>query len=130
RREHRQNGRLEARLDPPGLDARKVEQAIYQSQQPEGVPMHRLEILVAQRPYRIAERVLERTEDQGQRSTELVADIAEEGRLHAVDLGEHLDASLLLLVGARVRHRRGNVVGDELEEPAVVVIERAPRADA
>jgi hypothetical protein len=47
--------------------------------------------------------LLERPEHQCQRRAELVADIGEEKRLGAVDLGQRLGALALLLVGPRVR---------------------------
>ena len=78
----------------------------------------------------IRERVLERAEDQRQRRAKLVAHVAEECGLRAVELGELLGALALLLVGARVGDRRRDVARHELEEAPVVVVERSARADA
>ena len=76
------------------------------------------------------EQVLERPEHQRQRRAELVADVAEERRLGAVELGQRLGALALLLVGRRLRHRRPDLRGDEIEEVAIVAVEREEPAGA
>ena len=74
-------------------------------------------------PARLAgrcERVLERPQHQGQRRAELVADVAEEGGLGAVELGQRLGAlALLLRRRAALRHRGGDLAGDQVAEAAV-----------
>ena len=72
-----------------------------------------------------ASSVLERAEHQRERRAELVADVAEEGGLGPVELGERLGAPALLLVGARVGDGGGDVAGDQIEEAPVVVVEHA-----
>jgi hypothetical protein len=46
------------------------------------------------------EQLVDRTEDEGERSAELVADVADEVGLGAVDLGEPFGTLLRALVGA------------------------------
>ena len=60
---------------------------------------------------------LERAEQQRQRRAELVADVGEERRLGAIDLGERLGAAALLLVGAHVGEAGGDLAGEELTKP-------------
>ena len=74
--------------------------------------------------------LLERPEHQRQRRPELVRDVGEEGRLGAVDVGQRLGARALLLVGERVGQGAGHALRDEVEEPAVGLVQRQPRADA
>ena len=59
-----------------------------------------------------------------------MADVAEERRLRAIELGQRLGALPLLFVGARVGERRAELAGDELEKRAVLVVERPPRIEA
>jgi hypothetical protein len=49
-----------------------------------------------------------------------VADVAEEGGLGAVELGELLGPLALGLVGPRLGDRAGDVAGDQAHEAAVV----------
>ena len=56
--------------------------------------------------------------------------LREEGGLGAVELGQRLGAPPLLLVAPGVGDGGGDLDGDELEEAAVLVVERAARADA
>ena len=64
-----------------------------------------------------AQRVLDRPEHQRERRAELVADVAEEGGLRAIELGERLGAPALFLVGLRVGDARADLARDEVEEP-------------
>ena len=72
-----------------------------------------------------AARFVERTEHQRQRRAELVADVAEEGRLGAIDLRERLGAAALLLVGVGVGQTGGDLADEQLDEAA-----RTPRRAA
>ena len=114
----------------PASMREKSSRAVDEPQEPQRASMHGLESSrLAATPRGVGERILERAEDQRQRRAELVADVAEERGLRAVELGELLGALALLLVGAGVGHGGRDVAGDELEEAPVVVVEGAPRAD-
>src|SRR5262249_49563130 len=73
-------------------------------------------------------QILQRGEHQRQWRAELVADVAEEGRLGAIDLGERLGPPSLLLIGARAGDGGRNLAGDQLIEAFIVVVEGATRA--
>ena len=75
-------------------------------------------------PVRPAAQFVDRSEDQGERGTKLVADVGEERRLGPVEFGQFLGALLLGLVAARAAHTRGDVPGHQLDEAAVAVVER------
>ena len=70
----------------------------------------------------LGQHVLERTEHQGQRRAELVADVGEERGLGAIDFGQRFGATALLLVGLRVGDAGGDLAGDESEEAAVALV--------
>ena len=75
---------------------------------------------------RIGERVLERTEHERQRRTELMTDVGEELGLQLIELGE-----FFALAGdlALVRLLLGNVaaLGGDEDDVAVLVFDRAQR---
>ena len=79
---------------------------------------------------RAAEQIVERPEHQGERRSELVADVAEERRLGAVELGQRFRTLALFLVGRGLCHRRPDLCGDQIEEVAVVVPEGQEAAGA
>ena len=121
------------RLDPAGLDPREVQQGVDQLQEPQAAAVGRLQPLAlpgGQGLGRVGERVLDRAEHQGQRRAELVRDVGEEGRLRPVELRQGLGPLLLLLVGPGVGDGGADLAGDQLEEPAVLLVEPQPRADA
>ena len=97
RRDRREIGRLEHGLYPAGLDARKIEQRVDELEQTLRIAMHRLQIGALQHAVRRPGGFLGRPEQQGQRRAELMADIAEERGLGAIELGERLRAGLRLL---------------------------------
>ena len=74
--------------------------------------------------------LLERPEHQRQRRAELVADIAEECGLGAIDLGQRLRALAFLLIGARAGQADGDLFRDAANELTVAVVEGAARMDA
>ncbi len=78
----------------------------------------------------VAERVLGRAEQQRERRAQLVADVGEERGLGLVELQQAFVAQALLFVGARVREARGDLAGDELDEAAVALVERAVAVQA
>ena len=123
--EGRQVGRLVARLHPPGLDAREVEQRVDELQQPQAVAMGGLETAALRGiEWRggIAERVLQGPQHQGQRGAEFVADVGEESGLGAVDLRERLRPPPLLLVGLDVGDRGGDLARHQVEEAEIVIV--------
>ena len=131
--QRRQVGRLVNRLHPAGLDPREVQEGVDQLQEPQAATVRRLQPLAL--PARqglggVGERVLDRAQDQGQRSAELVRGVGEEGGLRPVELREGLCPLLLLLVGPGVGDGGGDLAGDQLEEATVLVVEPQPRADA
>ena len=132
-REGGQVGRLVGRLDAAGLDAREVEQRVDQLEQAQAVAVDDGQPLAvvgpAGRPAS-ASTSSSGPSMQRQRRAELVADVAEEGRLGAVELGQRLGARALLLVGLGVGQGRGDLPGDEVEEGAVLVVEGPARTDA
>lgn len=82
-----------------GLRLAEVEKIVHENEEASGIPMHALEIFEEVRgQLRSREYGLERTEDQGQRRPELVADVREEIGLELVDLFE---PSLLILERAQ-----------------------------
>ena len=77
-----------------------------------------------------AERVRRGAEHQRQGRTKLVADVAEEQRLGAVELRHGRGPKSLLLRGPRARDRRGELRGDEREESEVSLGRGTPRSEA
>ena len=70
------------------------------------------------------------SDQQGERCSEFVTDVAEERRFCPIELRQGFGALSLLLVGARVGERRAKLVGDEIDKRAVRVVERAARIEA
>ncbi len=64
-------------------------------------------------------------EDQRDRGAELVADVGEERRLGAVELGEFLGPALLRAIAAGAGDAGGEVARDQADEAAVLLVERA-----
>ncbi len=131
--ERREVGRLVARLDAPGLDAREVEQRVDQLEQPQAIAMRGVD----QRPIvdgnagcRLGQHLLERPQHQGQGRAELVADVREECGLGAVDLGQGLGAPALLLVGAGVGEAGRDLARDQVDEARVAGVELPVGIDA
>ena len=132
-REGAEVGRLVPRLVPAGLDTREVEQRVHELEQPPAVPAdHRERVVVAraQGCRRAAKQIVERPEHQGERRSKLVADVAEERRLGAVELGQRFRALALFVVGRGLCHGRPDLCGDQIEEVAVVVPEGLEAAGA
>ena len=78
----------------------------------------------------IGQAVCKRSDQQGERCSEFMADVAEERRLCPIELRESFGALSLLLVGARVGERGAKLVGHEIEKRAVRFVERAARIEA
>jgi hypothetical protein len=131
--ELRQIGRLVARDDPASLDAGEVQQRVHEPLETERVAMrHLLPFAVHGRQRRagIAQPVLERTHQQRERRAELVADVAEEVRFRPIQFGKRLGAPALLFVRAGIEHAGSHLVGDEVHEHAILVIERPSRVES
>ncbi len=59
-----------------------------------------------------------------------MADVGEEGRLRAIDLGERLRTTALVLKGPGRRDRRTDMPGNEFEEGEVALIDPTSRTGA
>ena len=129
RGERREIGRLEGRPEPPRFDPREVQQIVDQPEETERVAMNGFQRRSAEHLRRVAQRLFERAQDQRERRAKLVADVVEEGRLGAVELGELLGPLPLPLVGAGARHGRGDLRRQQLEESPIGVVQGPPRAD-
>jgi hypothetical protein len=119
------------RLDAPGLDPRKIEQRVHQLAEPQGVPVGQGQrVAMRLREVGIREQLFDRTEHQGERRAEFVADVREKDRLRPVQFGQRLGAPALFLERARIGDRRRNVLRRQREERPVGIVELAARADA
>ena len=126
-------GRLVGGLRAPRLDAREVEQRVDELEQPLAVALRHGRAAPgspAACSFGLRQQVFERTEHQGERRAELVAHVAEESGLRAVELGERLGAPALVLQRAHAGDRAGDVGAQQTKEIAIVVVELAPRADS
>ena len=118
---------------PPRLDPGEVQQGVDQPEQPQPVAVHDLqEGPVCRRDLALGpgQDVLDRTEHQGQRGAELVADVGEEGGLGPIELGQLLGPAALLLVGPCVGDGGGHLPGQQVEEAPIPLVERPAGADA
>ena len=92
---------------------------------------HRVGVAASPRgPVRPREQFFERTQHQGQRGAEFVADVGEERGLGAIEFRERLGAPPLFLIGMGVADRRADLPGDQIEEAAIAVVEEAKRIEA
>jgi hypothetical protein len=125
--------RFEVRPRAAGLDAREVEQSIDQLQQPHAVAVRdrdELAAVLARVVSRRGQYLFQWRQHQRERRAELVADVGEEQRLGAVDLGQRLGAAALLLVGLGAGDRGGDLAGYQLEERGVGALVEAKRVQA
>ena len=88
------------------------------------LPMHR-----RQRRRQVGQAFFERPDEKRQRRPEFVADVAEEHRLGAIELGEPFRALPFLLVRAGVADSCAELIGHEIQEGLVQVVERTPRIE-
>ena len=56
-----------------------------------------------------------------------MTDITEKIRFRTVQFGKRFGALAFLLMRKRIANARQNMIGDEIEEPAVRIVECAPR---
>ena len=87
-------------------------------------------LALAELAVNVVEQIFRRTEHQGQRRSELVTDVAEERRLGPIHLGQRLGTAPRLLERDGVADRRGDMVGGQLEEVAIPIVQRASRTHA
>ena len=117
---------LEVRLHAARFEPGEVQQGVDQLAEPQTVAVDDFQLLTRLR-VRLAQpvpQVLHRAHDERERGAELVADVGEERGLGAVELGELLGTALLGLEVVRSRDARGDVARDQVDEPAVAVVER------
>src|SRR5258708_30851230 len=95
-----QVGRLERGLEATRLDARKVEQAVHEAQEPDRASVNCPKVLSVKDP--VPERVLDRSEDQRKWRAEPVADVRAERGLRSINLREGFRAPSFLFVGTRI----------------------------
>ena len=69
-----------------------------------------------QRRSHIGETIFDRSDQQGQRGAEFVADIAEKRRLRTIELCQRLSPLPLLLVGPRVGDRGAKLICHQIDE--------------
>ena len=81
----------------------------------QALPVLRIQLL-----RRLGEDVLDRSQHQSEWRAKLVADVAEEDRLGAIQFGQRFGSLSLFLVSARVRDGRRDARGGEVEEVAIV----------
>ena len=86
-------------------------------------PARGVPVATAPAAARAGERILERPEHQRQRRAELVADVGEEGRLGAVDLGQRFGAAAFLFVGVRVGQPRRELAHEQRDEAPIGVVD-------
>src|SRR6185503_10588235 len=70
------------------------------------------------------QQLRDRPKQQCQRRAELMADVREESGLYAVELRQRFSTRARFFVGARVRDRRADLPGHEIDKRRVVLIER------
>ncbi len=128
--ERGQVDRLEVAMAAAGLDAGEIEQRVDQLAQPKPVPVDDVQVLPdgGIRVPQPGPQLLHRPHDQGERGTELMADVGEEGGLGPVQLRQFLSAPLLGPVRARAVDERRGLPGDQAHERPVVVVQAMTRA--
>ncbi len=124
-------GRPVGGLHAARLDAREIEQAVDQAQQPVAVAVrqHRMLPRLLERDVAV-QHFLERAQHEGERRAEFVADVGEEGGLGAVEFGQRLDPAALLLIGIGAGDRRRDLAGRQLQELPVRIVEQPVGAEA
>src|SRR5579859_2195794 len=88
RRHLREVSRFEAGLDAARFEAREVQEAVDEAEQPDRTAVDRAKVLAAERRRFFMEGVFDGREHQSERSAELVAHVVEERRLRGVELSE------------------------------------------
>ena len=129
----RQIGRHVARVHAPGLDAREVQQRVHEPQQAHAVAVRGRQALAA----RGCELAVGRASSSSSGPSISVSGVRnscetlEKNAVFARSMSASAcGAAALLLVGERVGQRARHALRDEVEEPAVGLVQRQPRADA
>ena len=117
---------LEGGADATGLDARELQQAVHQPLQAQAVAVHHLQLCPVGRRQLVGvgQGVFHRPQHQGQWGAEFMADVGEEGRLGAVEFGQCLGASSLVLIRAGVDDGGGHGGSQQVTEAAVGLVHR------
>ncbi len=129
----REVDRLEAGVDPAGLQAGEVEQGVDELPEAQRVALDDLELLADPRvgvEGRGGPQFGDRSHDQRQRRPELVAHVAEEVGLRPVELGQGLGPAALGLVATGVEQTGRDLVRHQLDEPPVAVVPAAVRVES
>ena len=125
--------RLERCLHAAGFDAREIQQTVDEFLQPQSVPVYEFEQLATLAPRafrRCREKFFHRTQHQGERRAQFMADVREEGGLGTVDLGKCFSAAAFRFPRARVAQRGCYLTGEQIDEAAVPGVETPVRIDA
>ncbi len=119
-------------LQPPSLQSREVEQGVDELEQPDGVPVGHRQLLGrgVRKGGGILQYVSQRAEQQREGRAELVAHVAEEGGLRAVEGGQLLGSLALGLVGFGGRDAGRDLPCDQAKERVVVLVQLAAGVDA
>ncbi len=118
-------------LYPPRLDTREIQQRIDELEQAQRIALGYFEALAGHRGrLLVGQSVLNRSEQQRQRSAELVADVGEEGRFCSIDRGETFGARALMLIRLRVGDGRGHLRAHQIEEFHVRLVKRSAGTDS
>ena len=123
-------GRLIDCLHAPSFDAGEIQQRVDQLQQAQGIAAGGNELLVTFRAETLArfrQNLFQRTQHQRQRSAKLVADVAEELRLGAIEFGQLLGSIAFGLIGGSVGDGSRDLVGEQREKSFELVAQRAMR---
>src|SRR5687767_10547588 len=120
-------------LQAPRFNPREIEEDVHEAHQSHCVAVNHLKVLTprsGQGLSGICQLIFKRTEKKRQRSTKLVAHVAEERGFGAIELGQRLGALALRLIRSGVDDRRSDVAGDEIEKRPICRIRYAPGAHA
>src|SRR4051812_5687566 len=96
-------------LDPAGLNPRAIQKRVDEFEEAQSVALHARQIVPCRRlgDFAAAKKFFQRREHEGRRRPELVAHVAEECSLCAIELLQSF--SLTLLVGAHTSDRGAGV---------------------
>ena len=113
-----------------GFDPAEVEQGVDQLQEPQRVPVHRLEKFAGEDPLRERPRGFGDPEDESEGGPELVADVREERSLRPVELREGLRLLARFFIGSGPAQGGADGRRDQVVEAAVGLVHRQARAGA
>ena len=126
RGERREVRRFESGVDAARLDTREIQKRIHEPQQAQGIAMRDLLPFSMHRRQGcpdVSQTICERSDQQGQRCAEFVADITEKCRLRTIELRQRLGPLSLLLVRPCVGDRRATLICHQINERTVLIIE-------